>query len=98
MMVFQYSCKGTDIVSPEIIFSRLGEILDKEFQINLAQIEPDTPILNQLPLDSMQLVAIVAKVEQEFGIELPLSIIEEPTLNSFIAIIGKEIMNKNDYS
>jgi acyl carrier protein len=85
-------------VSPESIFSHLSEILDREFQINLTQIEPDTPILNQLPLDSMQLVAIVAKVEQEFGIELPLSLIEEPTLNHFIAFIGKEIMNKNTHS
>ena len=85
-------------MSREHIFSRLGEILDREFQINLAQIEPDTLILEQLPLDSMQLVAIVAKVEQEFGIELPLSLIEEPTLNHFIALIGKEIMNKNTHS
>ena len=81
-------------MAPTSIVSRLSEILDKEFQINLAQIEPDTPILNQLPLDSMQLVAIVARIEQEFGIELPLSIIEEPTLNSFITIVGEAMMKK----
>ncbi|MBN2036731.1 MAG: acyl carrier protein [Chitinispirillaceae bacterium] len=82
-------------MAPETIYSRLSEILAKDFQINVASIEPDTPIFNQLSLDSMQLVAIIAKVEQEFGIELPLSLIEEPTLNSFISIVAEAMVKKN---
>ncbi|MGA2506328.1 MAG: acyl carrier protein [Chitinispirillaceae bacterium] len=74
---------------------RMFSILGNEFNINLGGIDPDKPIFDQLPIDSMQLVAITAKVEETFGIELPLSFMEKPTLNHFIRLVVKAVEKKD---
>ena len=66
---------------------KLYSILTNDFNINLDGIDPDRPIFDQLPLDSMQIVAIMAKVEEIFNIELPLSFMEKPTLNHFVELV-----------
>jgi acyl carrier protein len=66
---------------------KLFTILTDDFNINPEGIDPDRPIFEQLPLDSMQLVAIAAKIEEAFGIELPLTFMETPTLNRLVELI-----------
>ena len=66
---------------------KLFSILATDFSIDLDKIDPGRSIFEQVPVDSMQLVAIAAKIEQEFGIELPLTIMENPTLDNLIAQI-----------
>jgi acyl carrier protein len=73
--------KSTDIQK------KLFTILTNDFNIDLEGVDPDRPIFEQLPLDSMQLVAIAAKIEETFGIELPLTFMETPTLNCLVELI-----------
>jgi acyl carrier protein len=74
---------------------RLFSILEHEFAIKFDGIEPDRPIFEQLPLDSMQLVAIAAKIEETFGIELPLTFMEKPTLNNLIRLVVEAVEKKD---
>jgi acyl carrier protein len=67
---------------------KLISILENEFTIKPGEIDPDRPIFEQLPLDSMQLVAIAAKIEETFGIELPLTFMEKPTLNHLVELVA----------
>jgi hypothetical protein len=38
-------------------------------------------------------VGVVARIELELGIELPMSVMEVKTLNEFLAVVEKEIKN-----
>jgi len=76
------------------IQERLVPILENDFNLNLDGIDPDRPIFDQLPLDSMQLVAIAVKVEEVFGIELPLNFMEKPTLNHLIELVVDAVERK----
>ncbi|MBN2037232.1 MAG: acyl carrier protein [Chitinispirillaceae bacterium] len=69
------------------IRERLLSILENEYNINPGDIDPDRPIFEQLPLDSMQLVAIAANIEETFGIELPLTFMEKPSLSHLIKLV-----------
>ena len=60
------------------IQEKLFAILKNDFNINLDGIDPDRPIFEQLPVDSMQMVSIAVKVEETFGVELPLTFMEKP--------------------
>jgi acyl carrier protein len=71
------------------IKEKISSLVENEFNIRLNEIDADRSIFEQVPLDSMQLVALSAKVEQTFGIELPLAILEKPTLNNLIRLIAQ---------
>ena len=73
------------------IQEKLFTILENDFNINLDGIDPDRPIFDQLPLDSMQLVAIAARIEEIFGIELPLTFMEKPTLHRLIDLVAETV-------
>ena len=77
----------------EDLFYRVKNIIEKEYNIKLADIDPNKDIREQIFIDSMQLVKIVARLELELQIELPISIMEASTLNEFISIIEKELHN-----
>lgn len=66
---------------------RLFALLDRDFNIDFRGIDPDRSIFDQIPIDSMLLVGIAAAIEQEFGVELPLSFVEKPTLTNLIRMI-----------
>jgi acyl carrier protein len=68
---------------------RLFSILRNEFNIKVEELDPDRPVFEQLPLDSMQMVAIAAKIEETFGIELPLTFMEKPTLNHLLELVAE---------
>jgi acyl carrier protein len=74
-------------VHQNAIQEKLTSLLENEFGIKLADIDPDRSIFEQIPIDSMQLVAMSAKIEQSFEIELPLAILEKPTLNNLIRLV-----------
>lgn len=65
--------------------------LKKELPINPSDIDPDKNLREQVSLDSMQFVRIIARIEEELSIELPISIMEVSTLNEFFAIIENEL-------
>jgi acyl carrier protein len=66
---------------------KIKDIIAKEARIDLSRLDPDTDIREQANVDSMQFVAIFARLEREFGIELPLKAMGARTLNEFVSAI-----------
>ncbi len=75
----------------EEIKQKIFNTIEKKVNINLLDLDPDKEIREQVSLDSMQFVRIIAIVEDAFGIELPISIMEVTTLNEFFDTIKKEL-------
>jgi acyl carrier protein len=78
-----------------ILTERLFSVLENDFNLKLNGIDRDTSIFEQLPLDSMQLVAIAVKIEETFGIELPLTFMEKPTINHLVKLVADAIAENN---
>ena len=72
---------------------KISTILEKEVNVKFSDIDPEKDIREQVSLDSMQFVKIIAILEEEFKIELPISIMEVSTLKEFLSIIDKELQN-----
>lgn len=66
-------------------------IIEKEIHVDPSHIDANKDLREQISLDSMQFVRIVARLEEAFSIELPISIMEVSTLNEFMAIVHQEL-------
>jgi acyl carrier protein len=77
----------------EQLKKRLFGIIQKDINGDPAMLDPDKPIREQISLDSMRFVSIIARIELEMDIEIPMSIMEAKTLNEFLLIID-EILKK----
>jgi acyl carrier protein len=73
----------------------LFEIIRKNIEIDPATLDPEKPIREQVSLDSMQFVSVIARIELELNIELPISIMEVRTLHEFLATVA-ETANKTN--
>lgn len=78
----------------ERVKKRIDNILTEDTGIDPATIDPIEPIRDQIALDSMQFVSIIARIEIEFEIELPISIIQVNTLQEFYDEIQKMVLQK----
>jgi acyl carrier protein len=68
-------------------------IIQQEFEfLKLSDIDPDSPFRDNIDLDSMQLIGLISRLEQEFNVEIPLSAIDIETLNQFVGIVEKQIV------
>ncbi len=67
--------------------NRLYRAIEKDTNVDPASLDPDKPIRDQISLDSMRFVSIIARIELEFDIELPMSAMEVKTLGEFLKII-----------
>ncbi|MBN1131111.1 MAG: acyl carrier protein [Chitinispirillaceae bacterium] len=76
------------------IKSRLAEMLSNEFQIDITGINPDASVFDAVSIDSITLIGIVTRMESEFAVEIPLSLIENPTLNNIIQTIARELSER----
>ena len=76
----------------ENVRQRIGNIIREDTGIDPATIDPIKPIRDQITLDSMQFVGIIAKIEIEFEIELPISIMQVTTLDEFYNKVEKSIL------
>lgn len=52
----------------EEIFTILQEV--KEGSLDLEQLNPNTSIVDEVALDSLQMISFMLKVEEKFGIEI----------------------------
>jgi acyl carrier protein len=68
---------------------KVFDIIQKEIGRNPAEIDPNKPIREQITLDSMQFVGLLARIELGLNIELPLSAMDVITLNEFLGAIEK---------
>jgi acyl carrier protein len=71
----------------EHLKKKLFGIIQKDISIDPASLDPKKPIRDQISLDSMRFVSIIARIELELDIELPMSVMEARTLNEFLIII-----------
>lgn len=74
----------------EELSERIFSIVKKYANIDLTTINPDKDFGEQVSLDSIQYVSIITRLEEELGVELPISIMEIRTLNEFLSIIKNE--------
>jgi acyl carrier protein len=75
----------------EALRKRIYSAIQSVVNIDPATIEPEKNLREQVNLDSMQFVAVLAKLETEFNIELPISAMEANTFNDFFAVLEGEI-------
>lgn len=52
------------------LIEKANEVLAEEFEIEVAEITPDSNIKETLQLDSLSLVDMVALIEQTFGVKI----------------------------
>ena len=74
-----------------ILKERLLSVLEKETGEYVETINPDQDITEQVSLDSLQLVSIMARIEKEFNVDLPPAVLSLRTLNEFIQALAHEL-------
>jgi acyl carrier protein len=70
---------------------KVFEIVNKVSGGRVTSINPDGDVRQELSLDSIQIVELFAMLENEFNIELPLTILNVKTGREFLEIIEKSI-------
>lgn len=70
---------------------KIFDILQKEVRLDPSSIEPNSDFRDQISIDSMQFVALLARLEKEFDIEIPISVMEAKTLNEFLGLLDREL-------
>ncbi len=75
----------------ENVRKRIHDIIRKNFDMDPDVIRPDEPISGRVSLDSMQLVSLIAQIEMELEVELPIGIIGVATMDEFYREIDKAV-------
>ncbi|HUI90643.1 MAG TPA: acyl carrier protein [Chitinivibrionales bacterium] len=75
----------------EALKKRIYNAIRSAVNVDPATIDPEKNLREQVNLDSMQFVAVLARLETEFNIELPISAMEAKTFNDFLAVLDGEI-------
>ncbi len=73
-------------------------IIKNTIRVDPATIDPAADLRKQVSLDSMQYVSLMARLEVEFDIELPITIMESKSLDEFLSILNHEIGMKKSSS
>lgn len=60
-----------------MVFEKIVKILCEQFELDGEEINADTSLVEELEIDSLDLVDLVMTVEDDFGIELPDEALEE---------------------
>lgn len=75
----------------EALKAKIYRIIQAVVNIDPSTIDPEKNLREQVNLDSMQFVAVLARLETEFNVELPISAIEAKTFNDFFAVLEGEL-------
>lgn len=57
-------------MSKEEIFARLSEVLVETFELSRGQIQPTAHLIDDLDLDSIDLIDLVVRLEEETSLDL----------------------------
>jgi len=76
-----------DSATKVCVFKVLKKVTGREFD----HIDLDGDLKSQLTLDSIQIVELFAGLEQEFNIELPLSMMTVRSGNAFFRLLEEEL-------
>jgi|WetSurMetagenome_2_1015567.scaffolds.fasta_scaffold00027_13 acyl carrier protein len=79
----------------EALQNRIYRVIQSAVNIDPTTIDPAKNLREQVNLDSMQFVAVLAKLETEFNIELPISAMEAQTFGDFLAVLEGELKKTN---
>lgn len=63
------------------LIQQLNEAMAEEFEVETTVMTPEANIKDTLNLDSLNLVDLVAMVQQEYGVNIPLA--DLPTIQTF---------------
>lgn len=74
-----------------MIYDKLASILEDSFGIPAEDIRPDTMIIEDLAIDSLDLYELVIAMEEEFAIEFPQERINEIETIEDVVRILKEV-------
>lgn len=66
-------------------------IIQSVANVDPATLDPEKNLRDQINLDSMQFVAVIAKLENDLNIELPISAMEAETLGQFLEVLDVEL-------
>jgi acyl carrier protein len=69
---------------------RVFGIIKAVAKVDPATVDMNKTLRDQISLDSMQFVAVIAKLENDLNIELPISAMEAETLGEFLAVLDGE--------
>ncbi|MBN1290936.1 MAG: acyl carrier protein [Candidatus Latescibacteria bacterium] len=70
---------------------RIEDIILSDIGIDPAAVDADKPIREQVSLDSMQFVSLIAKLEIELEVELPIAIMQVKTLREFYSAVEQAL-------
>lgn len=82
----------TKKISHDELRRKVLKIIEAETGIPPTEIDADADFREEAYLDSMQFVAIAARIEEEFKIELPITVVNVTTLNEFISFVKDQIV------
>jgi acyl carrier protein len=74
--------------------AKVSEILTKITGRKFENIDLESDLKSQLELDSIQIVEFFASLENEFNIELPLSMLTVKTGSAFMKILNDQLTNR----
>jgi acyl carrier protein len=80
-----------NIMTEEEIQMKVLNVVEKETGLKDIKINPDRDIRAQVNLDSMQFVAIIARIEEEFKIDLPIEAMTVTTFRQFVGVLRAQL-------
>jgi acyl carrier protein len=72
---------------------KVSRIIEDTSNIQLSDIDPNKNLREQVLLDSMQFLAVIAALEKGLNIDIPISAMEANSLDEFFQILDKSINN-----
>lgn len=70
----------------------LFSIIRRETAIDLSTVDPTLDLRSTMSIDSVQFIGIIANLETELQIALPLSIIDVSSIEEFLGVIEKALL------
>jgi acyl carrier protein len=75
-----------------LIRNKIIDVLEKETRVLFNSIDPAAPIREQISIDSMQFITIIARLEVVLGKSIPTTVMGVSTLNEFFAEIDNAVI------
>lgn len=73
------------------MFEKVQSIIAEQLGIDKEKITPQTHLINDLKADSLDVVALVMDLEQEYGVEIPdEALMEMQTVQSILDFIAQQ--------
>ena len=71
--------------------SKVLDIVAKVARLKELKVNPDKDIRDQVNLDSMQFVAVIAHIEEAFQVDLPIEVMTVSTFRQFLSMLKDAI-------